>query len=544
LRSRRGLIRLGAAAAAAVLIALVVPAVAPAQQFPGLFEVDTRADGNDGECNRDCTLREAVNLAAQSGQTSSIQLLPGVYRLTGGTLTLRNVLIFGPGLSGGQGAGARTTIIDGRGNRVFEVPAGSSSIVAGVTVTGGAATTGAGAFVASEGVLNLYNVIVEGNTAGARGGGVHNLGILSVQNSTVSGNRVNDGVGGGIASDGGSDLRILSSTISGNSATSTGGGIYSAGSAIIAGTTVAGNNAGSGGAIFHDSAAGGTVSLWNSIVARSGASGDACAGTVIDPGSSNVTGNLSDDASCGFAPGQGVMSTDPLLAPIANNGGPTDTRALREGSPAIDAGNAQLCGVTSTDQRRAPFVNNCDIGAFEFGGVPPQTELPAPVAGQTVNVSEARGTVKVKLPGSDEFFDLEDAQQVPIGSTFNTNRGRVNLIAAGQQRSWFYQGTFRLGQTRGRKPLSTLTLTGALSCGKSANIAAKKKRRLWGDGRGKFRTKGKHSAATVVGTRWLVEDRCNGTLTRVRKGRVRVRDFRARRTVVVKAGKQYFARAR
>ena len=78
----------------------------------------------------------------------------------------------------------------------------------------------------------------------------------------------------------------------------------------------------------------------------------------------------------------------------------------------------------------------------------------------------------------------------------------------------------------------------------SANIAAKKKRRLWGDGKGKFRTKGKHSAATVVGTRWLVEDRCNGTLTKVVKGKVRVRDFRARRTVVVRAGKQYFARSR
>ena len=238
------------------------------------------------------------------------------------------------------------------------------------------------------------------------------------------------------------------------------------------------------------------------------------------------------------------MSVDPLLGPVANNGGPTDTRALRQGSPAIDGGNAQFCGVTGTDQRRAPFVGNCDIGAFEFNGVPPITELPPPEAGETVNVSESRGIVKIKLPGSDEFFDLEDAQQVPVGSTFDTSKGRVNLIAAGQQRSWFYQGVFKLGQGKGARPLSTLTLTGRLACGNSANVAAKKKRRLWGDGKGKFRTKGKHSAATVVGTRWLVEDRCNGTLTRVKKGKVRVRDFRARRTVVVRAGKQYFARAR
>ena len=159
-----------------------------------------------------------------------------------------------------------------------------------------------------------------------------------------------------------------------------------------------------------------------------------------------------------------------------------------------------------------------------------------------MNVSESRGIVRVRLPGSDEFFDLEDTTQVPVGSTFDTAKGRVNLIAAGRQRSWFYQGVFKLGQTRGRKPLTTLTLTGALSCGNSANIAAKRKRRLWGDGKGKFRTKGKHSAATVVGTRWLVEDRCNGTLTRVARGRVRVKA--GRRTVVLTKGEKFLARAR
>ena len=77
-----------------------------------------------------------------------------------------------------------------------------------------------------------------------------------------------------------------------------------------------------------------------------------------------------------------------------------------------------------------------------------------------------------------------------------------------------------------------------------AAATKKKKRRLWGDGSGRFRTKGKHSAATVVGTKWLVEDRCGSTLTRVAKGRVRVRDFAKRKTVVVRAGKKYVARAR
>ena len=87
----------------------------------------------------------------------------------------------------------------------------------------------------------------------------------------------------------------------------------------------------------------------------------------------------------------------------------------------------------------------------------------------------------------------------------------------------------------------------ALSCpkaGKAIAAAKKKKRRLWGDGNGKFQTKGKHSAATVVGTRWLVEDGCKSTLTKVTRGKVRVRDFVKRKDVVVRAGKQYVARAK
>ena len=68
-------------------------------------------------------------------------------------------------------------------------------------------------------------------------------------------------------------------------------------------------------------------------------------------------------------------------------------------------------------------------------------------------------------------------------------------------------------------------------------------RRLWGrDSGGRFRTHGRHSHATVRGTRWLTEDRCQGTLTRVTEGSVLVRDTVRRRTVVVRAGGHYFAR--
>jgi hypothetical protein len=70
-------------------------------------------------------------------------------------------------------------------------------------------------------------------------------------------------------------------------------------------------------------------------------------------------------------------------------------------------------------------------------------------------------------------------------------------------------------------------------------------RRLWGsDSGGRFRTHGRHSQATVRGTRWLTEDRCDGTLTRVTEGAVVVRDFARHRNIVVSAGHSYLARKR
>jgi hypothetical protein len=143
---------------------------------------------------------------------------------------------------------------------------------------------------------------------------------------------------------------------------------------------------------------------------------------------------------------------------------------------------------------------------------------------------------------------------VPLGTIFDTRNGRVTLTSAadregGTQHAWFYQGIFKVGQTKGAKPITDLALAGPKpTCGKrakkSAHAAARKKkaRRLWGDGDGAFRTSGQNSSATVRGTKWVVIDRCDGTLTRVVRGVVAVRDFKKRKTVIVRAGKQYLAR--
>jgi hypothetical protein len=182
---------------------------------------------------------------------------------------------------------------------------------------------------------------------------------------------------------------------------------------------------------------------------------------------------------------------------------------------------------------------------------PPPPTLPPPVAGKSVNVAPASGTVKVKRPGRRRYVALTGEAHIPVGSSIDTRHGRITITAAqgkGETSSAaFSAGLFKLTQSKGAKPLTTLTLIERLSCSrKAASTAAKRKRkrRLWGDGKGRFRTRGKHSAATVVGTKWLVEDRCRSTLTRVVRGRVKVRDFVKHKTVTVRAGHRYTARAR
>jgi hypothetical protein len=99
--------------------------------------------------------------------------------------------------------------------------------------------------------------------------------------------------------------------------------------------------------------------------------------------------------------------------------------------------------------------------------------------------------------------------------------------------------------------MTTLSLRGGSVC-PSATLAVasrkrkhKRRRSLWArDHGGLYRTRGNDSVATVRGTRWLTKDRCDGTLTRVKHGRVSVRDLRLHKRVLVKAGHSYFARSR
>ena len=160
------------------------------------------------------------------------------------------------------------------------------------------------------------------------------------------------------------------------------------------------------------------------------------------------------------------------------------------------------------------------------------------------------GTVRIKGKNG-KFRRLRADEAIPLGSTVDATKGRVHIISAAgggkTQAGDFYQGAFVITQTRGAKPITQLALSGKLSCAKKASrrrTSAKRKkvRRLWGDGKGRFRTKGRHGAATVKGTKWLTEDRCGRTKVTVKRGTVVVRDFAKRKNKVVKKGHSYVAR--
>ncbi len=131
-------------------------------------------------------------------------------------------------------------------------------------------------------------------------------------------------------------------------------------------STLSGNNAPEGGAILNSR---GVSTLKNTIVATS-PSGGSCYGPITDGGY-----NLDSGTSCGFGTPNSISGVDPMLGPLAFNGGPTKTHALLEGSPAIDKGNNSVVGAT-TDQRGETRPSNfvgipntgdgSDIGAFEL----------------------------------------------------------------------------------------------------------------------------------------------------------------------------------
>ena len=206
-----------------------------------------------------------------------------------------------------------------------------------------------------------------------------------------------------------------------------------------------------------------------------------------------------------------------------------------------------------------------DEDPVDSGGGPVQADGlpvpdPAPPVGESANAAPSSGTVRVRVPGSREYVELTEGAGIPIGSIVDASKGEVVITSAsdrrgGTQTAAFTGSEFKLLQKKAAKPITDVVLTGGNLNGCTPRILSKigdvvaagrrkwSRRRLWGNGHGRFRTRGRHGTATVRGTWWLTEDRCDGTLVRVKRGLVEVRDLTRRKTIMVPAGDQYFARS-
>jgi len=329
--------------------------------------ITVKSNGDaSGSCpGATCTLRRAISTAA-SGDTINFSVT-GAITLTDTTLMLtKDILISGPG--------SRKLSVTAPGGTVFYIVSGN------VTMTG--LTIGPAAFGMNltGGTLTMNDCAVSGN---APFGGIatHPGTTLNMNGCTISGNQLNTQGGAGLQNQG--TAILTNCTVSGNTAKSTpnqsgnGGGVRNLGGTLtLISCTVTGNTADpAGGGI--ESTNGGTFRLTNTIVANNTSPTEPdCSGPFASSGynliringGTGFTNNVTHDQV-----GTGATPREPLLGPLQDNGGPTNTHALLSGSPAIEAGETAPNNIT--DQRGfarvvdSPSIanvgNGSDIGAYE-----------------------------------------------------------------------------------------------------------------------------------------------------------------------------------
>ena len=177
----------------------------------------------------------------------------------------------------------------------------------------------------------------------------------------------------------------------------------------------------------------------------------------------------------------------------------------------------------------------------------------------TGNLTPVSGSVLVKLPGSSTFVALSAVRQIPFGTIVDATHGKVTVTTQGPhgviQTVTYSEGEFEL--TQGSNGLVLATLVGGnfsvcptarershLAQASSKHASGKHVvRKLWSEGHGSYSTKGNYAAGAVLGTRWLTEDLCEGTLIHVATDRVSVTNLVNHRHVTVKAGQSYLAKA-
>jgi hypothetical protein len=377
-----------------ILVGLILTFSLAYQEQPALAGVPsppTRFDdpSPDGCLPNDCSLREAFISAASNPGPDTISLSAGTYNLSipgidefagaTGDLNVADELTL-------AGAGAGTTIIDGGGiDRVLFVNTTGKMTVSGVTIQGGQ-TAAVGGGILNIGTLTVRDSVLRMNTA-ASGGGMGSgsaSGRLTVEDTTFT---QNTGDGGGLfLADAGSQATLRNSTISGNSGIVYSGGahIQSGAAVTLTNVTISANSAPPPSAMTISSDAqvtmtnvtitnnqsttafGGSVANYATLNLENTIIQDAETGCYGDGTFQSLGHNIASDGSCDLTAAGDLPMTDAMLGPLADNGGPTQTHAVLAGSPAIDAGDDAAC--PPLDQRGYGRVGVCDIGAFELGG--------------------------------------------------------------------------------------------------------------------------------------------------------------------------------
>ncbi|MEO8391738.1 MAG: choice-of-anchor Q domain-containing protein, partial [Chloroflexota bacterium] len=376
------------------------------------FVVDRTDDADARACSsapNDCTLRGAINLSNGHIGTDTITFDSDLFASPQVISMNANLPYISEGVNiNGPGAD-KLTVSGGTLYALFLItPPYLVPInvqISDLTIANGKGYgSGGGIGVGTYGTAIVKRTSIVGNSA-YYGGGINNSGTLTIIDSTIAYNSATYS-GGGISNSSGT-VNIINSTISGNVITDPtqtgygGSGFFNAfGTATIINSTIAGNSAAQ--PLYAGvTTQGNPLTIQNSIVANNSANNCSVlyGGTISDGGH-----NLDNGTSCGFG-GMVGQNTDPMLAPLGDNGGSTQTIALQAGSPAIDAGDTSLAvdangDPLQYDQRGTGYprvIGTVDIGAYEASIAAPtintQPLSQSIVSGGTANLSvDASGT--------------------------------------------------------------------------------------------------------------------------------------------------------
>ena len=440
-----------------------------------VYTVTKTADTNDGVCDADCSLREAVGVSNSTADNDTIEF-SALFNTTQ-TITLSgteivvasngSLTINGPGanlltISGnnasrilassanaavninnlrftaGNGVGATNT---GRGGAIYNV--GGTMVITNSILTGNSAANGGAlnnAASASPSVpanLTIIGCAITNNSSTSSGAAMQNFSTstLHLRNTTVSGNSTTaTGIAGAFQANG--TVTITNSTFSGNTAAGgTGGGVYFNGTSLtLTNSTIVNNSSGIGGGGLHRTGTN-PLNIRNTIIANNnGAAANPDALGVVNSQGNNIIGN--NAGSSGWI-GSDLQNVNPMLGALADNGGLGNTHLPLTGSPAIDAGQNCVVDLScsaanppvaiTTDQRGITRPQNAivDIGAVEIAVASAATisgqvlsSEGTPIRNVYVTISNMSGVIESARTNSFGYFTLSN---IPTGQTYTLN---------------------------------------------------------------------------------------------------------------------------